>query len=65
MPLIQFLTLSGIAVFVPNARGSSGYGLNYMKRVDHDWGGMDRLDHIEAFRQLRADQRVSTWTGPA
>lgn len=58
MPLIQFLTLSGIAVFVPNARGSSGYGLNYMKRVDHDWGGMDRLDHVEAFRQLRADQRL-------
>lgn len=58
MPLIQFLTLNGIAVFVPNARGSSGYGLNYMKRVDHDWGGMDRLDQIEAFQQLRADQRL-------
>src|SRR5262245_4309374 len=45
MPLIQTLTLEGFAVFVPNARGSTGYGQDYMKRVDHDWGGQDRLDH--------------------
>ncbi len=48
MPLIQFLTMNGFAVFVPNARGSSGYGLIYMKQVDRDWGGKDRLDHVHA-----------------
>jgi hypothetical protein len=48
IPLIQFLTLSGFAVFVPNVRGSSGYGFNYMNRVTHDWGGQDRLDHVHA-----------------
>ncbi|HOU11845.1 MAG TPA: prolyl oligopeptidase family serine peptidase [Anaerolineae bacterium] len=58
MPLIQFFTLNGFAVFVPNARGSSGYGLDYMKRVDHDWGGQDRLDHVAAFAHLRADPRL-------
>jgi len=58
MPLIQFLTLSGFAVFVPNVRGSSGYGLDYMKRVDHDWGGQDRLDHVAAWHQLRRDERL-------
>jgi pimeloyl-ACP methyl ester carboxylesterase len=58
MPLIQFFTLHGLAVFVPNVRGSSGYGLKYMKRVDHDWGGQDRLDHVAAFEHLREDARL-------
>jgi pimeloyl-ACP methyl ester carboxylesterase len=58
MPLIQFFTLNGFAVWAPNARGSTGYGLDYMKRVDHDWGGQDRLDHVEAHRQLQADPRL-------
>ncbi len=58
MPLIQFLTLSGFAVFVPNARGSTGYGMSYMKHVDRDWGGQDRLDHVHAMGLLRDDPRV-------
>ncbi|MCB0124034.1 MAG: S9 family peptidase, partial [Caldilineaceae bacterium] len=58
MPLIQFLTLSGFAVWVPNVRGSTGYGLAYMKQVDHDWGGQDRLDHVAAFAHLRNDERL-------
>ncbi|HEX5027186.1 MAG TPA: prolyl oligopeptidase family serine peptidase [Gaiellaceae bacterium] len=59
MPLIQILTLEGFAVFVPNARGSTGYGLEYSKRVDRDWGGLDRLDHVHAMTQvLPSDGRV-------
>lgn len=58
MPLIQFFTLNGFAVFVPNARGSHGYGLDYTKRVDRDWGGLDRLDHVAAFEALKADPRL-------
>jgi pimeloyl-ACP methyl ester carboxylesterase len=58
MPLIQFLTLRGFAVFVPNVRGSTGYGLAYTKKVDHDWGGDDRLDHIHAMKVLSGDARV-------
>lgn len=60
MPLIQFLTLRGFAVFVPNARGSTGYGLSYMKQVDRDWGGQDRLDHVHAMQLLQQDTRVDT-----
>ena len=61
MPLIQILTLEGFAVFVPNARGSTGYGQDYMKRVDRDWGGQDRLDHVHAMTEiLPDDDRVDT-----
>ena len=61
MPLIQALTLEGFAVFVPNARGSTGYGQDYMKRVDLDWGGQDRLDHVHAMTEvLSQDERVDT-----
>ncbi|ABX05106.1 MAG TPA: S9 family peptidase [Herpetosiphon sp.] len=52
MPLIQFLTLKGFAVFVPNVRGSSGYGFKYMNHVTHDWGGQDRLDHVHAMTKV-------------
>lgn len=59
MPLIQYLTMNGFAVFVPNARGSTGYGLSYMKRVDKDWGGADRLDHVFAMTKvLPKDKRL-------
>ena len=59
MPIIQFLSLRGFAVFVPNVRGSSGYGLNYMKQVDRDWGGQDLLDHVHAMTKiLPKDKRL-------
>jgi pimeloyl-ACP methyl ester carboxylesterase len=59
MPLIQFLTLRGFAVFVPNVRGSTGYGLSYTKYVDQDWGGQDRLDHVHAMTKiLPKDKRL-------
>ena len=60
MPLIQFLTLNGMAVFVPNVRGSHGYGMDYVKRVDRDWGGLDRLDHVAGLASLKDHPRVDT-----
>ena len=59
MPLIQILALEGFAVFVPNARGSTGYGLEYTRHVDRDWGGQDRLDHVHAMTEvLPRDDRI-------
>ncbi len=61
MPLIQFLTLSGFAVFVPNVRGSTGYGFEYMKLVQRDWGGDDVRDHVHAMTKvLSRDDRIDT-----
>jgi pimeloyl-ACP methyl ester carboxylesterase len=59
MPLIQYLVMRGFAVFVPNARGSTGYGYDYMSRVVRDWGGQDRLDHVHAMTEvLPRDGRI-------
>ena len=60
MPLIQHLTLNGFAVFVPNVRGSSGYGLKFMKMVEHDWGGKDALDQVEGLKILEKDPRIDS-----
>jgi len=60
MPLIQHLTLNGLAVFVPNVRGSTGYGLKFMKWVDHDWGGKDARDHVEGLKALEKDPRIDS-----
>ena len=57
MPLIQFLALRGFAVFVPNVRGSTGYGLTFTKQVDRDWGGQDRLDHVHAMTKVLPKER--------
>ncbi len=58
MPLIQYLSLNGFAVLVPNVRGSTGYGLSYTKQVDRDWGGRDLEDHVHALKILAEDPRV-------
>ncbi|HUK26800.1 MAG TPA: prolyl oligopeptidase family serine peptidase [Candidatus Acidoferrales bacterium] len=60
MPLIQYLTLNGFAVFVPNARGSSGYGLKFMRMIDRDWGGKDSLDLVEGLKVLEKDERIDS-----
>ena len=60
MPLIQFLTLNGFGVFVPNVRGSTGYGLKFMKAVDRDWGGKDMRDQVEGLRILEKDSRIDS-----
>jgi dipeptidyl aminopeptidase/acylaminoacyl peptidase len=60
MPLIQYLTLNGFAVFVPNVRGSTGYGMKYMKLVDRDWGGNDVKDHLEGLKHMEKDARIDS-----
>jgi dipeptidyl aminopeptidase/acylaminoacyl peptidase len=53
MPLIQILTLEGFAVFVPNARGSTGTGSRHEARRSR-LGGLDRLDHVHAMTSAPA-----------
>ena len=48
----QFLTSRGYSIFAPNFRGSSNYGLSYMKMVEGDWGHGPRLDNITGLEWL-------------
>lgn len=42
----QFFLNNGYSIFAPNFRGSTGYGLAFMKMVDGDWGYGPRLDNV-------------------
>ncbi|MBE4908600.1 S9 family peptidase [Bacillus luteolus] len=50
--LFQFLVNRGYSLFAPNFRGSSNYGLSFMKMVEGDWGYGPRLDNIEGLEYL-------------
>ena len=63
MPLIQFLTLQGFAVFVPNA-AAPGMA-DYTAHVDRDWGGKDRMDHVHAMTEVLPNDSTTASTAPA
>ncbi len=44
---IQVLAAKGFGVFMPNPRGSSGYGSTFRTALEGDWGGVDYGDVID------------------
>ncbi|MGP4060645.1 S9 family peptidase [Halobacillus sp. H74] len=50
--LFLFLVHQGYSLFATNFRGSTGYGLEFMKKVERDWGGAPRLDNIAGLEWL-------------
>lgn len=50
--MFQFLINRGYSIFAPNFRGSSNYGLKFMKMVEGDWGHGPRLDNIHGLDWL-------------
>ena len=48
----QFAIHQGYSIFAPNFRGSSNYGLKFMKMVEGDWGHGPRLDNIHGLEWL-------------
>lgn len=50
--LFQILVNRGYSIFAPNFRGSSNYGLKFMKMVEGDWGDGPRLDNVEGLEWL-------------
>lgn len=43
-PRLQFLASLGFAIWVPNHRGSTGYGESFAMAIDRNWGTVDLED---------------------
>ena len=50
--MFQVLLNRGYSIFAPNFRGSSNYGLKFMKMVEGDWGHGPRLDNMEGVKWI-------------
>ncbi|MBP2018116.1 dipeptidyl aminopeptidase/acylaminoacyl peptidase [Symbiobacterium terraclitae] len=64
----QYLLHHGVAILAPNIRGSTGFGLDYQKRIHRDWGGDDLKDIEACNRYLRSldwvdGERIGVWGG--
>jgi len=57
--LFQILLNRGYHIFAPNFRGSSGYGAQFTKMVEGDWGEGPRLDCLAGIEWL-FEQGIST-----
>jgi dipeptidyl aminopeptidase/acylaminoacyl peptidase len=51
----QFMASRGYAVLQPNFRGSSGYGLDFIKAGDGEWAGKVQYDVQDGVKKLIAD----------
>jgi dipeptidyl aminopeptidase/acylaminoacyl peptidase len=54
----QYFATRGYCVFLPNHRGSSGYGRAYMDALQGQWGVVDVEDVVAGVRYLKESGRV-------
>jgi len=57
-PAIQSFLVAGYALFAPNIRGSTGYGVEFQNLNIHDCGGADLKDVEEAAKYLQTRHDV-------
>ena len=50
--MFQSFLNRGYTIFAPNFRGSTGYGSEFVKLVERDWGEGPRLDNVAAIEWL-------------
>jgi len=46
-PIGQYFIQRGWGIFVPNVRGSAGYGRAYIQALRNEWGGKDMADIVD------------------
>ncbi len=69
-PTLQYFVQRGWGVFVPNVRGSVGYGRAYTQALRNEWGGADMADIVAGVDAVLArgwadPGRVVPWGGSA
>ncbi len=69
-PINQYFVQRGWAVLAPNARGSSGYGREYIQALRGEWGGADMADIAAGIEHVTSQgwanrERVVVWGGSA
>ncbi len=69
-PVAQYFLQRGWGVFVPNVRGSAGYGRAYIQALRNEWGGKDMADIVDGVDAVLAQGwadpgRVVPWGGSA
>jgi dipeptidyl aminopeptidase/acylaminoacyl peptidase len=69
-PTAQYFAQRGWGVFVPNVRGSTGYGRAYTQALRNEWGGKDMADIVAGVAAVVAlgwadAGRVVPWGGSA
>lgn len=57
---VQLFVQKGYAVFCPNIRGSTGYGLSFMSANRYDWGGKDFKDIMAGIDYLVANNNIDS-----
>jgi dipeptidyl aminopeptidase/acylaminoacyl peptidase len=58
-PMFQLMLAQGYHIFAPNFRGSTGYGAEFVKMVERDWGEGPRLDCVAGINWL-FDEGISS-----
>lgn len=58
-PMFQLMLAQGYHIFAPNFRGSTGYGAEFVKMVERDWGEGPRLDCVAGINWL-FDESISS-----
>ena len=65
-PFVQLLVQQGYAIFAPNVRGSSGFGVEFEELNNGDWGRGDLKDLVAGVQDLVRrpeirDDRIGIW----
>lgn len=52
-PIFQYFISRGFAIWAPNPRGSTGYGISFCRQIEKEWGTADFPDMLNGIQWLK------------